>query len=156
MVYFSYYRLYLSLSYLTVKMTMVQHQIPVIGGDDGEVVIITQFELEDECGLNCEFRGKTIEALSGDYFDAFCEIRKMLGRENLTPFCYGASLNVYPSAMARQMGEGLYAYRLTMAVPSSQDQLVQIFDKGPDIIPASVSQQEHFYREWCEAGKASW
>lgn len=133
---------------------MIQHQIPLIGGEDGEVVLITQFELDDECGLNCEFRGKTIEAVAGDYFDAFCEIREMLERENLTPFCYGASLNVYPSGMARQMGEGLRAYRLTMGAPSSKDQLVQIFDQGPDIIPAKVSEQERFYREWCEAGKA--
>ncbi|URF03836.1 hypothetical protein [Cupriavidus campinensis] len=134
---------------------MIQHEIPVIGGEDGEVVLITQFELDDECGLNCVFRGRAIEALEGDYFDALCEIRKILESENIIPFCYGASLNVYPSAMARQMGEGLRAYRLTMGVPSSQDQLVQIFDQGPDIIPASVSHQEQFYREWCMAGKAS-
>ncbi|AZG13241.1 hypothetical protein [Cupriavidus pauculus] len=134
---------------------MIQHQIPVIGGEEEEVVVITQFESGDECGLKCVFRERTIEALEGDYFEAFCEIRKALEKENIVPFCYGASLNVYPSAMARQMGEGLRAYRLTMGVPSSQDQLVQIFDQGPDIIPASVSQQEHFYREWCMAGKAS-
>lgn len=133
---------------------MIQHQISLIGGEEGEAILITQFESGNECGLSCEFRGREIEVVEGDYFDAFYEIRKTLEYENVIPFCYGASLNVYPSAMARQMGEGLRAYRLTMGAPSSKDQLVQIFDQGPDIIPAKVSEQERFYREWCEAGKA--
>jgi hypothetical protein len=62
--------------------------------------------------------------------------------------CYGASLNVYPSGMGRDMGAGLMAYRTTIGkVPELAD-LVNIFDEGPDFIPATVAQQEEHYQEW--------
>jgi hypothetical protein len=70
----------------------------------------------------------------------------VLEPRGLIPFCYGASLKVWPSAMARDMGRGLKAYKIEAGTPASD--LVGIFDEGPDVIPSSVLNQENFAREW--------
>jgi hypothetical protein len=69
-----------------------------------------------------------------------------LEKERLLPFCYGASLNVYPSGMARDMGAGLQAYQLTLG--KSAHDLVDIFAEGPDVIPAFVLPQREFFQKW--------
>jgi hypothetical protein len=71
-----------------------------------------------------------------------------LAEDVLIPFCYGASLNVYPSGMARDMGQGLKAYKLAMGRHAKREGLVEIFAEGPDVIPASVALQEQFWRDW--------
>src|SRR5262249_20140780 len=93
-------------------------------------------------------RGRTIGAQASDYFEALCQVRQELERERLIPFCYGASLNVYPSGMARDMGAGLKAYRLTMGKQARSQDLVDIFAEGPDRIPAPVSAQREFFEQW--------
>jgi len=94
-----------------------------------------------------------IEASDSDFFEAFCQIRSRLEQERLIPFCYGASLNVFPSGMARDMGAGLSAYRLAMGRGASPSDLVSIFDSGPDVIPSFVSKQEEFFNAWIQATK---
>lgn len=90
-----------------------QHNIALIGGSNDERAVITEYEIDPVvCKLTCTYRGKMIEAEAPDFFEALCLIRRQLEREGLIPFCYGASLNVYPSAMARDMGAGLKAYRM--------------------------------------------
>jgi hypothetical protein len=125
-----------------------QHEIVLIGGDDGERAVITEYEVGDACKLTCTYRGKTIEAEATDFFAALCRIRSQLEPEGLMPLCYGASLNVYPSGMARDMGQGLKAYRLKKGAHARPADLVEIFETGPDVIPASVDTQEAFWREW--------
>ena len=46
---------------------------------------------------------------------------------------------------------GLRAYRLTKGVQTRRTDLVEIFEAGPDVIPASVDAQEAFWREWLAA-----
>lgn len=125
-----------------------QHDVFLIGGDNDEKATVTEQVDGAACKLTCTYRQKTIEAKAADFFEALCEIRRQLERERLIPFCYGASLNVYPSGMARDMGQGLTAYRLTKGVAARMPDLVGIFESGPDVIPASVSLQEEFWREW--------
>jgi hypothetical protein len=43
---------------------------------------------------------------------------------------------------------GLKAYRLTVGKKPSRDDLVGIFDEGPDVIPAPVAQQKEYVDEW--------
>lgn len=131
-----------------------QHRIVLIGGETGEQAVFTEDDSHDTCKLTCAYRGKTIEAEATDFFEALCLIRQQLDPEGLTPFCYGASLNVYPSGMARDMGLGLKAYRLTKGEPARRADLVEIFDAGPDVTPASVQAQETFWREWLAALRA--
>lgn len=125
-----------------------QHEIFLIGGEDDERAVFTETEDGDLCRLTCAYRGKSIEAEASDLFEALCIIRQTLQTDGLIPFCYGASLNVYPSGMARDMGGGLKAYRMTKGEQARTSDLVDIFAAGPDVIPASVVAQETFWREW--------
>ena len=122
--------------------------IYLIGGRDDETAIFALDEGDDGCELSCSYRGKVILVEADDYFDALCEIRQRLASEGLIPFCYGASLNVYPSGMSRSMGGGLKAYRLTSGRQALMADIVEIFAEGPDIIPASVELQKKFFEEW--------
>jgi len=92
-----------------------QHDIALIGAGDDERAVFTECEIGPVCKLTSAYRGKTLEAEAPDFFEALCLIRRRLESEGLIPFCYGASLNVYPSGMARDMGAGLKAYRMKKA-----------------------------------------
>ncbi len=127
---------------------MTEQTIYLIGGTDDEAGTLTSLKVGDSCNLSFAYRGVQIDGTGLDFFDAFVEIRRQLEKEALFPFCYGASLNVYPSRMARQMSNGLKAYRLVSGTQAKQDDLVNIFEQGHDVIPASVENQQNFYREW--------
>ncbi|OWJ59078.1 hypothetical protein [Inquilinus limosus] len=128
-----------------------RHQIVLIGGEDGEQAVFAEDSSHGTCKLTCAYRGKTIEAEASDFFEALCLVRHQLEPEGLIPFCYGASLNVYPSGMARDMGRGLKAYRLTKGKSVNGADIVETFGTGPDVVPASVQAQETFWREWLSA-----
>ena len=125
-----------------------QHGVYLIGGNDEETAIFTLFDEGDYCWLRCEYRDKAVESTASDFFQALCDIRGLLAKDGLIPFCYGASLDVYPSGMARDMGRGLKAYKLAVGRHAKIDNLVEIFAEGPDVIPALVSAQEEFYHDW--------
>jgi hypothetical protein len=124
------------------------HTIYLIGGTEDETAVFREAEAGDLCVLTCSYRGKQIEASEQDFFEALCKVRSEMEAEGLIPFCYGASLNVYPSAMSRQMSAGRAAYRMTSGKQATKQDLVQIFDEGPDIIPASLESQRKHFDEW--------
>jgi hypothetical protein len=132
---------------------MSDHRLFLIGGAENESGLLTEIHGKDSCRLAFAFRGRTIEAESSDFFETFCQIRLYLEPDGLIPFCYGASLNVYPSGMARDMGLGRGAYKLTMGKLANRHDLVQVFSDGPDIIPVSVKIQREFYNEWLQTPK---
>ena len=125
-----------------------QHRVYLVGGNDDETAIFTLFDGGDHCRLRCEYRGKAVESTATDFFQSLCNVRDLLAEDGLIPFCYGASLNVYPSGMARDMGQGLKAYKLAMGRHAKREDLVEIFAEGPDVIPASIALQEQFWRDW--------
>ncbi len=129
-------------------MAMTQHCISLSGGSSKETALFTESIENCLCRLSCEYRGKVIAAEAGDFFEALCMIRLTLEKENLIPFCYGASLNVFPSNMARQMGLGHSAYRMEMGKPAGKGNLVPIFSQGKDIFPASVERQHAYFEAW--------
>ena len=51
------------------------------------------------------------------------------------------------------MGRGLKAYRMREGQHARGEDLVFIFDEGPDVIPASVETQEAYFREWAESDR---
>jgi len=127
-----------------------QHFLNVVGGEDDEQILIVQSGDGGNCRLTCTVRGETHHAEASDYFAAFQRIRqRALEPKGLIPFCYGASLKVWPSGMSRDMGRGLRAYKMEIGTPATE--LVRIFDEGPDIVPASVAMQEEFSRDWIES-----
>ncbi|KQZ65627.1 hypothetical protein ASD67_00495 [Sphingopyxis sp. Root1497] len=128
----------------------MEHSIFLIGGEGDEQALFVEEEVGDNCRLICTVRGEGYRADEQDFFSALQAIRKrVLEPKGLVPFCYGASLKVWPSAMSRDMGGGLKAYKLEMGVQAKQ--LVGIFEEGPDVIPSSVAAQEEFAREWFDS-----
>lgn len=82
------------------------------------------------------------------FFEALSSIRKELESEGIRLGCYGCSRNVFPSPMIRSMGYGEKAYRLKMGRPARLEDLVSIFDSGQDVDPATLAEQEKYYRDW--------
>jgi len=132
---------------------MSDHAIYLIGGEDDEAARLVTETRNGDCCIIFRFRNKVIEASSSDYFEAFCRIREQLEPDGLIPFCYGASLNVFPSGMARDMSAGLSAYRLTIGRHASREDVVRIFDAGPDVIPSFVANQKSYFDNWLHSPK---
>lgn len=130
---------------------MEEHQIFLIGGEYDEYGTLFIEPSYDLCKLKFHVRDSVYEGQATDFFDAFIEIREKLEGLQLIPFCYGASLNVYPSGMARDMGAGLKAYKLEIGCPAKRDDLVEIFEQGHDVIPSSVSNQREYFQSWLES-----
>jgi hypothetical protein len=128
--------------------------VRLVGGSDGERATFEINDVENRCLLTCRYRDKTISSEATDFFDALASIRRQLQRDGLMPYCYGASLNVFPSGMARDMGQGLRAYKLTLGKHARTTDLADIFDEGADIVPADVDAQEQFYRDWLESPRS--
>lgn len=127
---------------------MSEYKIYLIGADEDEYGLLQTKKADDLCKLSFMFLGKSLEVEADDYFSAFCLIREKLEGNNLIPFCYGASLNVYPSRMARSMGSGLKAYKVELGRQARREDMVDIFDQGADVIPATVVNQKEYYEQW--------
>ena len=91
------------------------------------------------------------KATESDYFEALCTLHVPLEARGIFPHCYGASRNVYPSGMGRDMGAGLRAYKLKIGVAASIQDLVSIFDTGDDVEPATLHEQRQFFEQWLKA-----
>lgn len=133
---------------------MLEQTIYLIGGEDDETAILVTEDRDEACHIIFRYRDRSIEASADDFFEAFCRVRLKLEADHLVPFCYGASLNVFPSGMARSMGSGLKAYRLSLGLHAVSKDLVGIFDSGPDIIPASVANQRKYFDDWVQSLRA--
>lgn len=134
-----------------VGCEVFERKIVLIGGGDGESGVLTAGESQGKCHIRFEYRGGVIEAQADDYFEALCQIREQLEKKSLIPFCYGASLNVYPSSLGRQVQNGLSAYQL--AIGRHARDLVHIFYANHDVIPATVQRQKEFFDEWRKTPK---
>jgi hypothetical protein len=53
--------------------------------------------------------------------------------------------------MARDMGDGLKAYKMRMGEPARREDIVSIFADGADVEPASVAAQREFWEAWLES-----
>jgi hypothetical protein len=129
-------------------MDMLEHTIRLVGGAEDEFAVAA---LDDDgAGVHLAFsyRGRRIDIEASDYFEALCQVRLELEREGLIPYCYGASLNVYPSGMCRDMGAGRKAYKMALGYHARMRDLVYIFASGPEVVPAYVLHQRQFFEEW--------
>ncbi len=105
------------------------------------------------CRITLRYNDSEIECSDRDFFEAFCRVREQLEKVNLMPLCYGASRNVFPSGMQRDMGDGLGAYKLQVGRKTGKGDGVSIFDFGSDVAPVSVEVQERFFKDWLESFK---
>lgn len=132
---------------------MAELRATAILSADGKLVP-AQLQIDEEdpanramVRLSLRFEERELVASEPDFFSALCTIRQILEQENLLLNCYGSSRNVYPSAMSRDMG-GEKAYKLKLGRPARTNDLVSIFDSGPDVQPTSIEDQLKFYHEW--------
>ena len=102
----------------------------------------------DSVRLDLAFSEQIITKRADTYFEAMQLIRQDLEPQDMLLICYGASLNVYPSPMILDMGDGEIAYKLELGKDAKQINLVSIFDMGSDVIPATVAEQNDFYQRW--------
>lgn len=82
----------------------------VLRGASGELtdaVVTLVVEEADLVRLELSFGETHLSAVAPDFFDAFAQVRSRLWEREILPLCYGASRNVFPSAMARDMGGGM-------------------------------------------------
>jgi hypothetical protein len=133
---------------------METHSIYLIGGADDESALLLAEQAGNRCNLKCIYRGKEAYATADDFFEALSIIRLHLEAEGLLLFCYGASLNVYPSGMARSMASGKFAYKMRVGKHATKTDLVSIYAEGPDVIPASVANQREYFHAWVASDRA--
>jgi hypothetical protein len=133
-------------------MSEEKHEVRLISesGESINAVLAYDDDLEP-CVLALRFTGKEITASEDDFFEALCAIRRQLESEGLQPHCYGASRNVFPSTMSRETGGGLKAYKLTLGNAAKMNDIVFIFDSGPDVEPVTVTEQEVYYNQWLKS-----
>ena len=126
---------------------IVEHSVFVIGGHDDEQISLLRSEADEVCLLVCVVGDETHSIYAPDFFEALCLLRMhVLEPKGLIPFCYGASLNVWPSDVLRDAERGLKAYKIAMDTQAFD--LVDIFDSDYDVIPASLAEQEDYTRDW--------
>lgn len=90
---------------------------------------------DDQMNLKLVFKNRVVESSSPyNYFDALSKLRQQLEEMDTLLECYGACLNVYPSQMSASMGVGDMAYKMTMGKYARSEDIVNIFDSGPDMI----------------------
>jgi hypothetical protein len=118
--------------------------------DERGFIIDAQLEYFSPCWPNwiLEFTSPITEKLSfteTDVFECLTQLRLELAKCGCKPLCAGARLDVYPSGMCRDMGNGLSAYILTPNKQAGLEDLVDIFEYAePDLI-ASVEEQHNYY-----------
>lgn len=87
------------------------------------------------------------------YFDALVALRIKLEEINIQILCKGATINVYPSPMQRNMGNGRKAYKLYMKQQAKMENVVDIFEPGVENECVSVTKQKEFYDLWLSSLK---
>lgn len=103
---------------------------------------------EAQVELRLSWSGGSLVARRDDYFAALGDIRTALEPHGLMPYCFGASVDVYPSGMIRSMGYGLRAYRLRMGHQARKADLVPILGAADGLPIGSVAAQEAYFDRW--------
>lgn len=130
---------------------MERIELGVRGSNGNGRALLSYNEDGDACRIELDYNGTTLLGDGSDFFDALCVIRQRLEQQGALLDCYGASLNVFPSGMSRDMGRGLKAYKLTLGQRGRMQDLVRIFDTGSDVQPATVAAQREFFNVWLKS-----
>ncbi|WP_128970940.1 hypothetical protein [Bradyrhizobium tropiciagri] len=93
---------------------------------------------------------KTVES-ERDFFEALRLLRLDLEKTGALLCCFGASENVYPSGMQRDMSPAVLAYKMTLGAPALNRDIVNIFESDGSVVPSTVEQQERFREKWFES-----
>lgn len=86
---------------------------------------------------------------ASDLFEALARLRADLADHGVRLLCAGARFDVFPSAMAREMGGGRMAYVLEPGQPARE--LLDIFAAAPREKLGSVEDQRAYHARWWES-----
>ncbi|MEZ6046262.1 MAG: hypothetical protein R3C11_11975 [Planctomycetaceae bacterium] len=111
---------------------------------------------ESQVHITLSWAAESLTVESHAEFFALCELRQKLQETGLSPLCFGAAENVYPSGMSLSMSGGRMAYRMTPGKQARMQDLVDIFDTEPDLVPVTVEAQKAFFERWLEGDKVPW
>ncbi|MBD2816829.1 hypothetical protein ID850_19370 [Xenorhabdus sp. Flor] len=89
------------------------------------------------------------ESNDTDYFSCFAELRNQL--KDIVFLCKGAKINVFPSAMSRDMSDGIVAYENTLGQYASSEDTVHIFSFEDKDVDVSPEEQRKFHFKWIES-----
>lgn len=85
------------------------------------------------------------------FFFALQKLRKQLEAEGKLLAIMGSCRNVYPSPMMSDMGDGIFAYRLTPKRQALRKDVVNIFDPCERNQISTVAEQDAFYTNWLKS-----
>jgi hypothetical protein len=91
------------------------------------------------------------EFVADDLFAALAALRLELEQEGVQLLCAGSRIDVFPSAMSREMSAGRKAYVTRMGERASRADLVDIFDEAPLELVGRVDDQQAFHTKWFES-----
>ncbi|HXP17039.1 MAG TPA: hypothetical protein VN868_08050 [Terriglobales bacterium] len=94
-----------------------------------------------QCSLQLRAEGFDIRAAADDCFEAFCNPRAVC-RVRLLP---APSI---PQECVVTGGAGFIAYKLQIGKQVSSEDMVNIFETGPDVEIATVAEQKALWSEW--------
>jgi hypothetical protein len=139
-----------------------ERKITILGPGDNKRAAMLACDIRDwtegglrhtESIIRLLSEGFDIASAASDFFEAFCGIREQLAAQDFYPLCYGASRNVYPSGMCRDMAAGEKAYKMQIGKPVGLEDLVEIFETGPDVEVSTVAAQKAFWHEWLRSNR---
>ena len=91
------------------------------------------------------------EFRADDLFSCMAKLRDWLDDYSLKPLCNVARLDVFPSAMSRQMSGGRLAYKHKLNHQCSRTDLVDIFQPAPLEMLATTTKQKEFHEKWMKS-----
>jgi len=105
----------------------------------------------NDYSLELEIEGARLCSAEDDLFECLLGVRRQLEAMGLQIHVNGASADVWPSPMARSMGGGRRAYRMTMGKQARMADLVDIFELASDARPGSIADQLTFRQNWFDS-----
>jgi ClpA/ClpB-like protein len=105
--------------------------------------------------MQLEWSGDPIQVDAGDLFEALVQVRGRLEPEGWFVAVQGARLDVYPSAMQREMASGLNAYVLPTDEPTRLQDIVETLDPAEPGTLATVAAQRAHAEDWERSARAA-
>jgi hypothetical protein len=128
-------------------LTLIRNQA---SATDSTVELEIVEETEDHPGfeLYLSLESERLHADGEDLFEALLNLRRQLEPRGIQILLNGSARNVWPSPMARSMGGGRLAYKMTLGHQARTVDLVDIFEHDPAVEHVAIREQEAFLEQW--------
>jgi Clp amino terminal domain, pathogenicity island component len=127
--------------------------VTLVRGDERQQALIhwtlqTPNESGERFRMQLEWSGDPIQVDAGDLFDTLVRVRRQLELEGWFVAVQGSRLDVYPSAIQREMTSGLNAYVLRTGEPTRPQDIVETLGPADPGTLATVAAQREHATEW--------